>query len=869
TTDGSTYSVATSNTTNSSGFANFYFNASCSPKHEAQTQKWKVSLAGDALYKNNDTDSAGFGLVLDVWGTLNLTLSDPDGSQNFTQGDSITFLGSVFDDCIGSSISPTVNYFANYTNITNSSMRLASECKDITVLGANAFRCNLRTDIFNHSTWYNVSMQANLTSHYSNSTSRTGSQGLFFLNPIRQLADQAVSNSISIYTVPNWNFSVRVRSGNYDNTTIHLLLKKGAESFSECSGTTCVNGSVTICTYCINRTVWWERNFSSSDVGTWFYQIQMKNNATGTVITQTSGTDSFEVQDISLSPYYITLDNFVRSPTSAGWGFNFTFNVTVQSNSNRNVSVFLWRSTTGTDFTSVRNVTQNFSTKTDVNLTIDVQPNETDASTGSQTWFYKFNATDFNSTAPTTNTTTSLTVTVTKDAIILEFPFGNTTVANRTDNQTSPLYIRLRDGNGTVIGAGRPANLSVTTDGSSYGSPISTTTNSSGFVNFDFNATCSPKHKAQTQKWKISITNDPLYQNNDTDSAGLGLVLDVWGTINLSLTDPDGSSNFTQGQTITFLGTAYDDCIEVITPTPTVNYFANYTNSSGQQSLECTPVTKLGENAFRCLLATTVSTLSTFYNASIQSNASYHYPNSTRRTGSQGLFFLDPFRELVDQQVVPSSGLYTATNWNFSVRVSSGNNDNLSLNLLLKKGAASFSECLAPTCVNGTSRFCTNCINKTIWWERNFTSADVGTWFFQMQMVNNATGAVVTQTGGTDSFEVQDVSASSFYVTLDNFVRSPTSAGWGFNFSFNITARSSSNRNVSVELWRSTTGVDPFTRTYNITLNLTNSTDINVSFDAQPSDTDPITGSQTVYFKFNATDNNNSAPLRNTTSSLT
>jgi hypothetical protein len=63
-------------------------------------------------------------------------------------------------------------------------------------------------------------------------------------------------------------------------------------------------------------------------------------------------------------PWLIRMDNFVRNPTTSGWGFPFTFNVSVNTSAPNNISVMLWRSPTGIEpFTLVSNTTGNFTNR--------------------------------------------------------------------------------------------------------------------------------------------------------------------------------------------------------------------------------------------------------------------------------------------------------------------------------------------------------------------------------------------------------------------------------------------------------------------------------------------------------------------------
>ena len=61
---------------------------------------------------------------------------------------------------------------------------------------------------------------------------------------------------------------------------------------------------------------------------------------------------------------------------------------------------------------------------------------------------------------------------------------------------------------------------------------------------------------------------------------------------------------------------------------------------------ECTNVEQVGANAFTCDWATSVSTPSSWYNASMHTNKTYYYDNYTRNIGYPGLFLLKPLRKL-------------------------------------------------------------------------------------------------------------------------------------------------------------------------------------------------------------------------------
>jgi len=196
----------------------------------------------------------------------------------------------------------------------------------------------------------------------------------------------------------------------------------------------------------------------------------------------------------------------------------------------------------------------------------------------------------------------------------------------------------------------------------------------SGDANFNFNATCTgeytgaPKFLVGEQTWKAELNDSLLnaYLQNDT-SGFITTNISLQGDIALDFVTPDGSTNFTQEQTITFLGATVDDCGDALATT--VIYNANTTTTDG---FECTNNTQVGANAFQCIFTTTTATSSGYYNASMYANSSSHYDNDTANLGTGGLFYIDPLRRLASQNVVPTNSLFATKNWNFSIRATSG-----------------------------------------------------------------------------------------------------------------------------------------------------------------------------------------------------
>ncbi|MCW1309358.1 MAG: hypothetical protein QXP04_01560, partial [Candidatus Nanoarchaeia archaeon] len=308
--DGSIYDVGTSNTTNSSAYANYYFQAKCSPKYQVGNQKWKAVISGQACYEDNSTENY-YNLSILVTGDINLDFQKPDGSTNYTQEQKIPFLGATTDDC-GDPLSTNVKFYANHSTA-------GYECSPVSQVGANAYTCDWNTNVTTPKGWYNTTMYAEANYYYSNVSYRLISPGLFYLFPIYKLENPSVIPSSQGWGYKNWNFSIISSSGDTDSYEVKLLLAKGSPTgFTECSD--CVNQTPLNCSYpdCINQTKYWYKNFTSQDVGTWFYMFSLATEST-------SGYDSFVIKKDNTSIEYVSGNNSYANLTQAA-----TFKVRVK-----------------------------------------------------------------------------------------------------------------------------------------------------------------------------------------------------------------------------------------------------------------------------------------------------------------------------------------------------------------------------------------------------------------------------------------------------------------------------------------------------------------------------------------------------------
>ncbi|MBU2562580.1 MAG: hypothetical protein KKF68_02885, partial [Nanoarchaeota archaeon] len=306
--DGSTPDSGTANTSNTSGDISYFFNPICTPKYAVGDQDWQATVgATETCYKGNTSEEYN----LSVRGDIKLTINEPTGTDNYTQEGIISFLGSTWDDC-GDSLVTTTKYSGNTSGF-------GFMCDNTTTIGANAFRCNYNTNITSIEGWYNVSMFANVSFHYDNSTTSTGGDlGLFYLDPLKRLASPLAIPTTEGWGYPNWNFSVIASSGDINNVyNVSLYMAQSVNPNTVCTAPTCVNQTEINCTNCVGYQMIWFRNFNYTQQGQWFYQFKMNDS----LPTSTSGTE-----------YYVTIGEDDTNITYGGVGnsSNVTRNSTSQ-----------------------------------------------------------------------------------------------------------------------------------------------------------------------------------------------------------------------------------------------------------------------------------------------------------------------------------------------------------------------------------------------------------------------------------------------------------------------------------------------------------------------------------------------------------
>ncbi|MCW1307597.1 MAG: hypothetical protein OH337_00005, partial [Candidatus Parvarchaeota archaeon] len=467
---------------------------------------------------------------------------------------------------------------------------------------------------------------------------------------------------------------------------------------------------------------------------------------------------------VSLPPAVIEMENVTivshETGTSTGsWGFNFTFNISVRvSNSESDVYVCSWFSKTGSGPWKPVGECQVYPAPGQsigewLNFSFEFDPSCEDIS---PIVFVKFNATN---NAGTTNSTTA-TFTITKDTIFFEEVIGNDTETRR-GRTTTLLGVRVRDANGTFI-HNLPVTFFVTIDGNIYDTGTTNLTDASGFAYYSFQAGCVPKYGVGYQRWKAVVSGSECYYDVSTEGQYY-LTLLVTGDILLDFQRPDGLTNYTQEDDIFFLGATTDDCGDPLTAT--VAFFANHTTTS----FECTPVSRVGANAYTCEWSTSIFTPMGWYNSTMRAIAPYYYENSTSKIGVPGLFYLHPRLKLENPAAFPTVEGWGYPNWNFSVIATSGDVENSwNVSLYMHTAWPPVFKCESPTCVNQTPTECFNCIQELKYWLRNFTASEQGVWYYQFKMDGRAeTSQVLSVVVEKDDVNMSYVAGNNTVVIKD------------------------------------------------------------------------------------------------------
>ncbi len=540
------------------------------------------------------------------------------------------------------------------------------------------------------------------------------------------------------------------------NTTVKLWTRKiGATWTEETPNKSCENCSAQSPH---DDSLSWVVSFVEADVGNWEFKFNATDDtgySTEANVTASASSTNECVDGGNDCAFQInivaavegapdtenTTVNGVQTDAAAGWGetWNFTINASDSENNPFNMSLQVYTDSGWQTF-----------------------ENET-CLTSCDTWgIYNFSISNFTCSNITTSgqyrfflidnesnstTTTAYDFDIEQNDIELQLSAGNNSIANRSGDQLDELILRIFDQDNATY----PENVNITFkvkfDAANYDAGTNVSTNSTGYSAYNFNASCSPtKYTVGDRDWKGEVTGAECYKTTASEEFNLS----TRGDITLLFDEPT-TANKTQEDTISFLGSTWDDCGDSL-GSANVTYYANASSSS----FACSDTSLIGANAFRCNYVTDLTTPEGWYNLTLNSNATYHYDNHTNNTGSPGgYFYLLPKYELSSPTAYPTTQGWGNPNWQFNVTASSGDANNIiNVTLYMGTGVNPTTVCNATySCYNQTPLNCSTCSGQSMYWERNFTYEDQGQWFYQFKMDNPGT---TESTSGTTNYITVD-----------------------------------------------------------------------------------------------------------------
>jgi hypothetical protein len=374
-----------------------------------------------------------------------------------------------------------------------------------------------------------------------------------------------------------------------------------------------------------------------------------------------------------------------------GWGKTWTFDVDVTDSDGNNVTVQLWkRKSAGDPWELLGTQYCQPCSNTQLDFIINFTCSDVDED-GSQ---YFFNATDtFNY-----NTSTSPgTIFVNRDAITLIFRTVNNVNSTREGNATTLLSLEAWDfdRSNEVLGAGFNGTFYVTTNGTDWGPVYNTTTNASGYLNLDFNASCT--YEVGSQKWMGGIENDGCYATTSSSNR----TLYVYGQLKNNLFYPINGTSFDTGTLVNLNYTISSDCsnegnltgvattLNLSSPTSVLHGCDDGPNDEGDGWYNCSFDTVLKEAGW--------------WDVILNSSNPYYFSNSTT--------WLDRF-SLVNAptgyqniSVTPDPGPWGGA-FNYSVNVSDVDQDNVNCSLYISTNNGSSWQYKGITTIPNGSGIC-------------------------------------------------------------------------------------------------------------------------------------------------------------------
>ncbi|MCK5333475.1 MAG: hypothetical protein KAJ24_03105, partial [Candidatus Aenigmarchaeota archaeon] len=230
-------------TVNNSGYLNRQMENTtiswCHPDFYLGQNYWKggVSSGADCFKGNLTEPTPANALPFMLYGDLLNTITLPDGSANYSVTDTITFKGTIKDDCDADITSSATVYF----KMINSSGYEVANCLASYDGGESVWKCSIATDFGFYKGYYNITMNSS-KAYYHSSSSTFGNA--FYLKAVPLLENPSVDPGNGGWGAQR-NFTINVTDDATDTVTVYLWEKEsggnwaqiGSDSCNPCSGT--------------------------------------------------------------------------------------------------------------------------------------------------------------------------------------------------------------------------------------------------------------------------------------------------------------------------------------------------------------------------------------------------------------------------------------------------------------------------------------------------------------------------------------------------------------------------------------------------------------------------------------------------------
>ncbi|MEM2963688.1 MAG: hypothetical protein QXN01_04305, partial [Candidatus Anstonellales archaeon] len=473
---------------------------------------------------------------------------------------------------------------------------------------------------------------------------------------------------------------------------------------------------------------------------------------------KTYNTTNYTVTvDVNYPPIYRNeMVNGLTQGASAGWGEIWNFSIEVKDLEGDDLNISL-QIDTGSGYIILENKScQNCGSWTQINFTESL-----DCGNISSNAYYKFVIVDNRSNS---NATIPHSFTIEKDDINYTVIQGHQSIANRSGSQTDTLIVSVIDSDRNLsVGEGVNGTFWVTTNGiPNWDSGFNLTTDLGGNWTYNFNPTCASEgtqYEVGQQYWRFKTIGNVCYKNVDSFyDLSQTYTLTVKGQLNVTLIDPT-ETNFTEGQSVTFLGKLEDDCSDLKSgfPVKFIPWNGNYNETLVADSL--------GGGFYRYVWPTSGGKPGGWYNITMSATEAYsntYYPDKKdytfpNETSPLHAFYLEIYPRLKQADVTPRQEGWSVLR-NFSVNVSDEEVDTVTVRLWERISGQDWTEI-------GESQMCSNCSNYTMKWNSTYDCSYAGkTMNFKFNATDNDNNAYTTSVINGDYVSNDD----SFIIEKDD-----------------------------------------------------------------------------------------------------